>query len=125
MKHWPLILFSLFLGFSCSQSSNRENSMLSKDQMSSIIWDLTRVDEFAATRTSIDSSRYLGPDRIKKYQQVFRMHKTTKAAFDKSYRYYEQRPSEMRAILDSITSRYSRKINNHGNQVPKISAQPL
>jgi hypothetical protein len=125
MKYWPLILFCLFLGFSCGQTAIGDRNMLSKDQMSSIIWDLTRVDEFAATRTSMDSSRYLSPDRINKYQQVFKMHKTTKTVFAKSYRYYEQRPSEMRAILDSITSRYSRKINTHGNQVPKISAQPL
>lgn len=118
-----LLIWILCLSMACRFTNGRPGNVLEPNKMAAVMWDLVRVDEYAATRTAIDSVSKVEANRQQLYQQVFQLHKMDAATFRTSYQYYEAHPAVMRTILDTIAVRYARKQNQHSNQQPKPTIQ--
>ena len=70
--------------------------------MQSVLWDMLRVDQFVVTYVAKDTGLNKKQESIKLYEQVFRIHKTSKEKFQKSLDFYQNRPDLLKVILDSI-----------------------
>lgn len=89
---------------SCSSKKELPAGILSQTKMEHVMWDLLRANEYVTgyifnTDTVVDRTA----EMLKWYDKIFQMNHTTKAAFEKSYAYYQANPSLMKEVLDSIT----------------------
>lgn len=76
--------------------------MLSQEKMTNILWDLLRADEFVYNYALKDSTRDKKQESIKLYEQVFRIHGTSKEQFEKSFTFYQSRPDLFKEVMDSL-----------------------
>ena len=60
--------------------------------MQTILWDLLLADRYASQYISKDTTKHIKIENLKLYDQVFQIHKITKAQFIESFDYYLQRP---------------------------------
>jgi Domain of unknown function (DUF4296) len=105
-----IVLF-LFLTFSllCCANNGTPADIISREKMETILWQLMQSDEFVSTTVMKDSTKNINTERIKIYQQVFDLNKTSKAAFKKSYQYYLGHPDIAKLMFDSIAARAGRQ----------------
>lgn len=96
-----LLIFIALSG--CSGKPGR--SILEEKKMMNVMWDLIRVDEFATTYVSKDSSLNLKKERFRLYQDVYRINGLNEKTFSDSYKYYADRPDLMKKLFDSLTTR--------------------
>src|SRR5687768_11449882 len=94
------ILF-IFL-FSCIKKQKIPNNILDQDQMTLLLWDMIRADEFVYNYVMKDSTLDKKQESIKLYEQVFRLHGTTKEEFEKSLAFYQARPDLLKPVMDSL-----------------------
>jgi hypothetical protein len=98
-----LILFSvLFIIFSCKPSVS--GGVLSPKKMQAVLWDVMQADEMAEYYAAKDSTFRSLSKHIDYYQKVFAIHKIIKDEFTKSLAYYQNHPSRLKPILDSLQS---------------------
>lgn len=103
--------FVILLGFSiliaaCSSKNKIPKDILSKQQMEDVIWDLLRGGEFLEVyKFPKDSTIDKAAKAQEWYDEIFRLHKTSRPAFQKSYTWYQQHPEFMKEVLDSITNK--------------------
>lgn len=76
--------------------------MLDQDQMTKVMWDLIRADEYVYNFIMKDSARDKKQESIKLYEQVFRIHHTSKEEFEKSLYFYQRRPDLLKPVMDSL-----------------------
>jgi hypothetical protein len=96
------ILFVLAVILSCKSSTPKE--VLPPKKMQAVLWDVMQADEMAEYYSGKDSS-FRGLDKhTGYYQKIFSLHKITKEDFTKSLSYYENHPSALKSILDSLQS---------------------
>ena len=102
-----LLLFCLAVVlFSCSNKTPA--NILPPDKMQNVLWDVMSADVFTTDFISKDSTKKLPVENVKLQKQIFAMHKTTREQFYDSYKYYEQHPAEMQAMLDTMVVRKKR-----------------
>jgi hypothetical protein len=91
----------LLLLFGCK--GKRAGDILSPETMKLVVWDMLRADEIAMSENIKDTVRthYLS-HAVNAYEQVFAIHHITKEQFYRSYKYYQERPDENKALLDSV-----------------------
>jgi hypothetical protein len=100
-----LVIFSGFLLFivACSSKNKVPKNILPKQQMEDVLWDLLRGGEFLEIyRLPRDSSSDKKAIAQGWYDEIFRLHKTDRTSFQKSYTWYQQHPAIMKELLDSI-----------------------
>lgn len=112
-KYW-LFALVIFL-VSCGGKNKVPSGVLQKDSMQSVIKDLMRVDEFVTMFVIKDSSKNQKLERLRRYEEVFALHKTTQAEFKKSLDYYREQPEVMKSIFDSISTREIVKVDTTKN----------
>ena len=99
----------VLLFFSCKKKGTIPNDILEKQRMQELIWDLARADAFLTNFAGRNDSVF---NRIKEsatiYYQVFKIHKTTREEFSKSFEWYQQHPALMKTILDSLKVRQNK-----------------
>jgi hypothetical protein len=79
------------------------NGILPPPEMQEVLWDLMRTGDFLESYVfSKDSLIDKGDKGAEWYENVFRLHHTTREAFEKSYQYYRERPELMKEVLDSL-----------------------
>ena len=96
-----LILVCVFfcLG-SCTDSSKIPSSIIPKDKMEKVLWDMMLADRYSAQYLLRDSaSRNVKVETMKLYEQVFQIHKISQAEFVKSFKYYLNRPDITKVIF--------------------------
>jgi hypothetical protein len=101
------ILLSIFLLIclsGCTQRKKIPKDVLPQNQMRHIMWDLIRADEFAGNFVSRDSSLNRKAESVKLYEQVFRIHATTREQFEQSLNFYKSRPDLLKTVMDSLRS---------------------
>jgi hypothetical protein len=99
-----LILVVLSLA-SCRNRKSIPKDVLPKQKMQAVLFDLMRADQFITDFIiNKDSSFKLDEESIKLYGKVFALHHITKEEFSRSFKYYNDHPVLLRAILDSIGS---------------------
>lgn len=122
-SYFPFLFFAALL-FSCSGKNKIPEDVLSQKKMVSVLWDLFRADEFLTVYVlPADSTINKKEETIRYYEEVFKLHKTDKAAFQKSFSFYETHPSLMKQLLDSLNVKGT-AANKDLNQ-PKLTDSSL
>jgi hypothetical protein len=120
----PVTFFCLFF-LCCTNKDKVPANILPKDKMQALIWDLVQVDAYNKQYLSKDSikKKELSLETMEWYDEVFRFHHTSRAEFDKSYRFYLSNPALLKQILDSATVMANRR-QNEALKVPPAGSHP-
>jgi hypothetical protein len=102
------ITFFLIIFIGCS-SNGIHKGILPPERMQLIVYDLIRVDEFINNYVIKDSTVDIKRKRSILYEQVFKVHKTSRATFFSSYKYYQQNPKLQKELFDSLQQVINRK----------------
>lgn len=107
-------LVTCFLGtvlmMGCGSST--KGKLLSPDKMQAVMWDVLQADAYSELYVKKDSAKNFLASSAFLQQKVFDVHHITKNDFYYSYQYYNDRPDEMRIILDSVSVKAERNRNN-------------
>ncbi len=101
------LLFGILLAaiLSCSGKETTPDSVLPKEKMEALLWDLLRAEHFVRNYVVIKDSglvaRSKGPVL---YEAILKKHGTTDSLFKLSLAYYKDHPKLLFPILDSIGS---------------------
>ena len=79
--------------------------------MKSILWDVMRAQSLSREIALKDSTVDLAIKTKSLTQNVFEIHKTDSAQFNKSYNWYVKHPSDLKLIFDSLYVQKERKNN--------------
>ena len=115
-------IIALILFFSCTQKTKIPEAILPPDKMEKLLMDMLRAEEFL-NQIQPDSLTLDSFNRIKLYQSVLTLHKTTKENFKKSFTFYEAHPDLLKTVLDSMHSEVVR-VDSQTKMPPKIK-KPL
>lgn len=100
----------LFLIISCSNSTV-PNGIIQPDKMEAVAYDLLKADEYISNISSKDTTTNIKLKRSILYEQVFKLHDTSRKDFYTSYRYYQQHPDIQKTLFDSLAARAGRGRN--------------
>jgi hypothetical protein len=103
------VTFFLIIFIACS-SGPVPKSILPRERIQQIVYDLIRVDEFLNNFVIKDSTVDLKKKRSVLYEQVFKVHKATRRQFYSSYKYYQQHPNLQKELFDSLQQSVTRKV---------------
>jgi hypothetical protein len=103
---------------SCSGNPKVPNGVLPPDKMRSVMWDMIQADEFVSYKAFTDSSYKSLNKRTQLYQQVFRLHHTSREEFKKSIQYYQGHPEMLKTMFDSLQAHSDR--NLHSDSARKL-----
>lgn len=108
------VLFLLFLVSSLLSCNKNKvpGSIIQPDKMGNVLWDVMRVQFLADELAIADSSIKREEELNDLTNQVFKIHKTTSAKFDKSYDWYVKHPDLLKRIFDSIQVQKERELNS-------------
>ncbi|WP_018616184.1 DUF4296 domain-containing protein [Segetibacter koreensis] len=82
--------------------------ILPPDSMEKIVYDLLKVDEYINNYVSKDTTANIKMKRSIFYEQIFKLHSTTRKEFYTSYRYYQQHPDIQKTLFDSVSAKAAR-----------------
>lgn len=97
-----LLFFFAIVIFSCKSSI--PSDVLPPKKMQAVLWDVMQADALAEYYAMSDSMFTGLSKHIDYYQQVFEIHKINKEHFTRSLAFYENHPSSLKPILDSLQS---------------------
>jgi hypothetical protein len=103
-----LVIFLCFILFlvACSRKNKIPKDILPKQQMEDVLWDLLRGSDFLEVyKLPKDSLNNKAAIAQEWYDEIFRLHKTDRPTFKKSYSWYQQHPAMMKELLDSISNK--------------------
>lgn len=93
----------------CSDDKAIPKDVIPKQRMQNILWDLIQADKFTVLYVAKDSTKNVKSERIRLYEDVFRIHHTNKTEFEKSYQFYVSRPDISKVMFDSLAASANRK----------------
>lgn len=98
-------LIGIFL-FSLGCGEKRPADVLPQDKFQDVMWDMIKAGEFLDgyvlfKDTTLDKSATI----TAWYNKVYQIHSITKAQFEKSYAYYQDKPKVMKEMLDTLSKR--------------------
>ena len=112
MMRW-LSCFLFLLLCACSGKNDVPAGVLDRSKMENVMWDMIQADQYYREYLIRDS---VGKDikqvRYALYEEVFKIHKISRATFDKSYDYYSSRPKLMKDIFDSLSASGNRRLQD-------------
>jgi hypothetical protein len=101
-----LIIISIcclsFLG--CSDDDTIPEKIIPQKEMQTILWDLLLADRYTSQYIAKDTTKKIKIENLKLYDQVFQVHKITKAQFIESFDFYLQRPDLTKVMFDSLSA---------------------
>jgi Domain of unknown function (DUF4296) len=110
----PILAILVFTG--CSHKNRVPKGVLSLQEMTAIMWDMMRADEYINIISNYNDT--LGSkERVSMYEQIFRLHSTNQSVFKKSISFYQSRPDLFKVISDSLRST-EKKVYEDQNRVP-------
>lgn len=98
------VLFGVFFFTGCNGAFTSSADILGKKKMQDVLWDIVQAEVYTKKIIQKDSTKNSAEENVKLQQQIFSKHNITKEDFYSSYQYYQQHPSEMQSILDSIVT---------------------
>ena len=102
-------LLCIVLIVGCSEKDSIPSGVLGKEEMGSILWDMMQADQYASSYLIKDTAKVnLKMETLKLYEEVFRLHKTTREEFRKSFQFYQDHPDITRVLFDSLIARGNR-----------------
>ena len=110
----PILAILVFTG--CSHKNRIPKGILSQKEMTAIMWDMMRADEYFNLSSNYnDTLRKM--ERTSMYEQIFRLHSTDLSEFKKSISFYQSRPDLFKVISDSLRS-IEKKVYEDQSRVP-------
>lgn len=104
--------FLLIICIACSDN-RLPKTVLSKEEMQKVVWDMIQADQYYREYLEKDSlTRDVKKERYALYEEVFKMHKISRATFDQSFEYYSAHPKLMKEVFDSMSVQGSRNLTN-------------
>lgn len=105
------VLLMLGVVIGCGKSGKSE--ILPQAKMEKVVWDVVQADEFIQAYVLKDSNKVdVNAERYKLYEQVFKLHNTSKEQFRKSYQYYLSHPEKNRLLFDSLSAKANRRLQD-------------
>ena len=86
--------------FSCQYKGNQENK-IPFDKMKVVLYQLMQADEYYTRTLILDSSVLNDKKNVQFYKQIFEMNKVDKDDFYATLTYFQKRPTEFKALMDS------------------------
>lgn len=99
-----LVLFCL-----AATACRSDKKRLEPETMKVVMWDLMKIDELYTRMAAQDTTLRNTKEFLRLYEEVYALHHITKKQFDDTYHYYESRPVEMKALLDSVDAYANRE----------------
>jgi len=92
----------------CGDKNSVPSGILPREKMEQVMWDMVMADQYASYLAK--DSAHLDPktERLRLYEQVFRMHDISRDKFQKSYAYYMDHPELNQVLFDSLVDYGSR-----------------
>ena len=115
-----ILLMGLTLMSSCVNKDKAPAGVLKPEKMQAVLWDVIKAEVFTTDFIKKDSSKNATAENLKLQQQIFAIHKITKADFYTSYDYYKTNTVEFKKIIDSMVSVAER---NRYNKTPALSVK--
>jgi hypothetical protein len=109
MMKIPILFIGLALLSSCENKDKLPAGVLKPEKMQAVLWDVIKADVFTTDFIKKDSSKNPAAENLKLQQQIFAIHKISKADFYTSYDYYKTNTVEFKKIIDSMVSQAERK----------------
>ncbi len=107
-----LVILIMACAISCSEKNKPGVTVIPREKMTKIIWDIIQVDEFVSAHLASDSSADIIKQRVNLYARVFRIHNVSKDEFSTSFTYYSGRPDVMKILFDTLGARAERERAN-------------
>ena len=105
-----LLAIFFLLATGCSDKKSVPSGILSREKMENVLWDMIQADQYTADLAK-DSSAHIADlktERLRLYDQVFRLHDVSRDKFRKSYQYYTDHPELSQDLFDSLLVRGNR-----------------
>jgi hypothetical protein len=101
-------LFAVFcmIAAGCSDKSV-PSGILPREKMENVLWDMIQADQYAGVLAK-DSTAHIADlkaERLRLYDQVFRLQDVSREKFRKSYQYYSDHPELSQDLFDSLLVR--------------------
>jgi hypothetical protein len=110
-----LIILLLVLGsmISCGNKDKRPSGILAPEKMQAVLWDVIKAEAFTTEYIKKDSAKNAEEENLKLQQEIFAIHKISKADFYNRYDYYRSHTTEFKIMLDTMVARAERdKLKN-------------
>ena len=117
-----IVLFSLITFFSCGNKNKIPSGILKPDKMQAVLWDVIKADVFTAEFIKKDSTKNAAAENVKLQQQIFALHKISKADFYRSYDYYKSNTEIFKKVMDSMVARAERNRDQKTTATPTTPA---
>lgn len=101
MRIFFLILLTI-LFFGCKKDDKIPKGIIPQNQMRRLMWDMMRADAYVSDFIMKDSSKNQRQESAILYEEIFKIHSTTRDVFKKSLAYYQSRPDKFKTITDSL-----------------------
>ena len=105
-----LVLFFCFF-ISCENKDSVPKNILPKEKMEQVLWDMIEADQFSKQFIAKDSTKNINTENIQLYNQIFQLHHITETDFRRSYQFYTSRPDIFKVVLDSLSIKAGRRMN--------------
>jgi len=123
-KLLPVFVVTLF--FSCNQDNKVPGNIIEPVRMQELMWDLFRADAFITNFAGKNDTAFKQlKESVILYRHVFEIHKTNKEEFKKSLEWYQQHPSAMKRILDTLQGRQSKILQERSKPVTTSPSDTL
>jgi hypothetical protein len=103
----PIYVFFLCLLFTACSKPEPKN-ILPEKKMRAVMWDIMRADEVADYYGGMDTAMRKWTIRAAYYKEIFQLHSITEQDFKRSLAYYQNHPTDLQLILDSLQARADR-----------------
>jgi len=103
-----ILLAGLALVGSCTNKDKMPDGILKPEKMQAVLWDVIKADVFTTDFIKKDTAKNAAAENLKLQQQIFAIHKITKADFYNSYDYYKTNTVVFRKIVDSMIAQAER-----------------
>lgn len=120
MKKALFLWFTLLVG--CS-SGPVPKGILKAGQMRKVVYDLMQVEEYVTNFAVKDSAIDIKKQRSIFYEQVFKLHNTSRKEFYTSYTYYQQHPDLQKVLYDSLYNQANKRKPVPSRILPMKSAK--
>ena len=106
-----IFLFALTVLNSCGNKDEIPQGILKPEKMQLVLWDVIKAEAFTADFIKKDSTKNAVAENLKLQQQIFAIHKISKADFYNSYDYYQTNTTVFKTMLDSLIKKMGRNKN--------------